>query len=85
MTSKEERNGDSRDTDTGSKDEEVELHYGYRDLYPEPLDPTDTDGSKSKAKGIFDPYWTPTASEPFDVDEFIASIRRGRKVLRKIE
>lgn len=79
VNGKDNKNGDVTPTN------EDGLTYGYRDKYPEPLDPTDTDGSKSKAAGIFDPYWINTSSEPFDVEEFIALIRQGRRVLRKKE
>ena len=85
MTSKDDRNGDKPNPDVNSDEDGVELVYGYRDRYPEPRDPTDLDGSKSLAAGKFDPYWTPTAGEDFDVDEFIAIIRQGRRVLRKKE
>ena len=80
LNSKGDLNGDKK-SPKGSDG----LTYGYRDLYPNPIDPTDIDGSKSKAAGIFDPYWTITASEPFDVDEFVGLVRQGRRVLRKKE
>ena len=87
MTSKDERSDDKQvhKLNADSPGGELEFHYGWRRLFPKPLDPTDTDGSKTHAKGIFDPYWVVTASEPFDVDEFIATIRQGRRVMWKSE
>ena len=77
---RQEQNGDSASADDGEL-----LHYGYRNIYSEPRDPGNTDGTKNAGTGRLDPYWLVTSSEPFDVDEFMRLIRDGRKVVRDIE